>query len=109
MRISQQYVQDTILGKMASSQGETVILPSHTAPYQFSPLPTVFSVGRKILDFDSGYYIGYLILDCNLNVFNRIAAETQIGAGGFWAAFTQKGELLFASKQKLCLIPHGRD
>ncbi len=102
VRMQEDYLREQ-MQQLDASRGGITISAAHAAAYDFSPMPTVFSVGRRIMDFESGYYIGYLLLECNLNVFDRIAENTQVGQNGFWTAQAPDGGMLYST------APEGAD
>ncbi|ANE45315.1 hypothetical protein SY83_02070 [Paenibacillus swuensis] len=101
VRMNNLYLEEEMLEPLLRSHGETVVLPKHIADFQFAPPTPVFSVARKLLDFNSGYYIGYLLLYCNLNVLDRIANDTQVGSNGFWFVLTGSDQMLYAAENNL--------
>jgi len=91
------FLKDDRYEELLVSKGEKVITPVHITEYLFAPKTEVFSVGRKIFSFDIGTYIGYILIDCNTDVFKRILNDVKIGKTGFILIINIRGELFFNS------------
>ncbi len=58
-----------------SSTGELVFSSRHNSRYLFEPYEPVFTVGRRILDFGEGFYSGYILIECSVDVFERVCDQ----------------------------------
>jgi two-component system, sensor histidine kinase YesM len=93
------FFNDSYYEKLRKSTGEKTITPIHNADYLFAPRINVFSVGRRILNFDEGAYTGYILIDCNIAVFERILTGINIGKFGYVLIVGKDGNLLYNSSK----------
>lgn len=93
------YINDPLYQPLRQSSGELTIIPTHSSDYMFAPSHPVFSVGRKILDFKEGFYSGYIVVDCNMDVFEKALAKIHIGQSGYFLVAGDDGSLLYSSNR----------
>lgn len=61
------------------------------------PREPVFTVGRKILDFYEGFYSGYVLVDCSMDIFDRVCEQLDRGETKHILIADGKGRLLYTS------------
>lgn len=83
--------------KLRKSTGEKVLTSVHKADYLFAPSKNVFSLGRRIFNFNEGVYTGYILIDCDTKVFDRICNEVSIGKSGYIFIVDKSGNMLYSS------------
>ena len=76
------FYNDPIFKELRQSTGEKTILPLHESDYLFADNKPVYSIGRKILSFNEGFYIGYVLIDYNESAINKIGGGVSIGNSG---------------------------
>lgn len=91
------FFTDSSYEKLRNSKGEKVLLPIHKADYLFAPRKNVFSLGRRIFNFEEGLYTGYILIDCDTKVFDHICQDVTIGISGFICIVDEDGNLLYQS------------
>ena len=93
------FFNDQLYKELRESTGEKTVLPVHKSSFWFAPRKNIFSIGRRILDFTEGFYIGYILIDCNEAVFERICGGINIGKSGYILIADKNGDLLYSSKK----------
>lgn len=83
-----------------TSTGELIFSSRHMSRYLFAPREPVFTVGRRILDFYEGFYSGYIIIDCNMDIFDRVCEQMNNGEKKHILIADGGGELLYTSKKE---------
>lgn len=91
------FFSEPIYNNLRNSTGEKVLTPVHKADYLFAPSKNVFSLGRKIFNFNEGVYTGYILIDCDAKVFDRICSEVSIGKSGYIFIVDKNGDMLYSS------------
>lgn len=91
------FFNEPIYDDLRKSKGEKVLTQIHKADYLFAPSKNVFSLGRRIFNFNEGVYTGFVLIDCDTTVFERICHEVKIGKSGYIFIVDKGGNLLYSS------------
>lgn len=91
------FFNEPIYDDLRKSTGEKVLTQIHKADYLFAPSKNVFSLGRRIFNFNEGVYTGFVLIDCDTTVFERICHEVKIGKSGYIFIVDKGGNLLYSS------------
>jgi two-component system sensor histidine kinase YesM len=97
VKIQYDFFHDDLYEKLRQSTGEKVMIPIHKADYLFAPSKNVFSLGRRIFNFSRGVYTGFMLIDCDTKVFERICREVNIGKSGYVFIADSSGNVLYRS------------
>ncbi len=91
------FFNEPIYDDLRKSTGEKVLTQIHKADYLFAPSKNVFSLGRRIFNFNEGVYTGFVLIDCDTTVFERICHDVKIGKSGYIFIVDKGGNLLYSS------------
>ena len=91
-------IEDPLYQPLRESTGEITVIPLHRSEYMFAPSHDVFSIGRKVLDFKEGFYSGYIVVDCNMDIFRKAYEKVNVGKSGYILVSDPYGGLLYSSK-----------
>ncbi|RED57064.1 cache domain-containing sensor histidine kinase [Cohnella phaseoli] len=93
------FYKEPIYENLRKSTGEKTMVPLHEADYLFGGKKRVFSIGRKVLSFHEGFYIGYILIDYNENAIIKIGGGASIGKTGSVLLLDKYGNVMHSSGQ----------
>ena len=100
IRAEYEFLGNEEYAELFSSTGELIFSSRHMSRYWFAPREPVFTVGRKILDFYEGFYSGYILVDCSMDIFDRVCKQMGEGEEKHVLIADGKGRLLYTSEKK---------
>lgn len=99
IRAEYKFLDNAQFSDFYTSKGELTFSSRHMSRYLFAPREPVFTVGRRILDFYEGFYSGYILIDCSMDIFDRVCAQMDSGEKKHIVIADGSGVLLYTSEK----------
>lgn len=95
------FLENPYFQTLRNSYGDMVVMPLQNSKSYFANTRKIFTIGRKFLDESgasaTGSYTGYIVIECGVDVLQRICGNISLGESGFVNIISNDGELMYSN------------